>query len=108
MRSDRHLDPFDGAFGEDKIPFLLLLFEHCLLDLAGQDTGFIEQQLEPAAQFVDAVVQLLHRIDCFGNRFRVTNDRLHRSGHDSHFIVFHFGFLRLSLNGFGFLSFRLI
>ena len=58
MRSDRHLDPFDSTLGEDEVPLLLLLSEHCLLDLAGQDAGFIEQQLEPAAQFVDAVVQL--------------------------------------------------
>ena len=51
MWSNRHLDPFDSALGEDEIPFLLLLFEHGFLDLARQCAGFIEQQLEPAAQF---------------------------------------------------------
>ena len=50
MWSNRHFDPFDGAFGENEVPLFLLLLEHGFLDLAGQHAGFVEQQLELAAQ----------------------------------------------------------
>ena len=52
MRSDRHLDPFDGTFGEDEIPFLLLLSEHSLLDLARRDGTRLPE--------ISRYLQLLH------------------------------------------------